>query len=30
MGTMIGMQAILRDPAKAALEHPVFELRPKP
>jgi deazaflavin-dependent oxidoreductase (nitroreductase family) len=30
MGSIIGMQAILRDPAKAALEHPVFELRPKP
>lgn len=27
MGSMIGMQAILEDPAKAALEHPVFELR---
>jgi deazaflavin-dependent oxidoreductase (nitroreductase family) len=29
MGSMIGMQAILEDPAKAALEHPVFELRTK-
>jgi deazaflavin-dependent oxidoreductase (nitroreductase family) len=26
MGSMIGMQTILEDPAKAALEHPVFEL----
>jgi deazaflavin-dependent oxidoreductase (nitroreductase family) len=29
MGSMIGMQAILKDPAKAAIEHPVFELRSK-
>ena len=30
MGSMIGMQTILEDPAKAALEHPVFELLPMP
>jgi deazaflavin-dependent oxidoreductase (nitroreductase family) len=29
MGSMIGMQTILEDPPKAALEHPVFELRAK-
>ena len=30
MGSLIGMQTILEDPARAALEHPVFELHPKP
>jgi len=30
MGSLIGMQTILEDPAKAALEHPVFELHSKP
>ena len=29
MGSMIGMQAILKDPEKAGREHPVFELRAK-
>jgi hypothetical protein len=30
MGPLLGMRDILEDPAKAAREHPVFELRVKP
>jgi deazaflavin-dependent oxidoreductase (nitroreductase family) len=30
LGSLLGLRDILRDPARAAREHPVFELRAKP